>query len=221
MTLVELLIVIVLMFIAGTAVVKVTFPKEEDFLRQQPKEALEAIIKTARKTSNRDAQEQRIQFIDQNTNIGIANPVDGDKGYYFDLAETDVARHNSVLNFLKKTTNAEPTAWPTINFQSVTTAPLFLLTDSSGKAIFDENNVCYAVIDNPGDGPLTINRKPFEPGYVDKKERTWKGKKGSSASYFTVYPSGLCNSVCFQAESCPAYNRPLAIDALSGVVTQL
>jgi Tfp pilus assembly protein FimT len=46
-TLVELLIIIVLMFIAGVALIGLNFTKEEDLQKQGSKETLENIIRAA------------------------------------------------------------------------------------------------------------------------------------------------------------------------------
>jgi hypothetical protein len=219
------------MFIAGAMLLKSEFPKEDDLCKQQPKEAIESAIKTARKVANREAKDMRIWFIEQNERIGINNPISTEKGDYFNLNETNTNHRDSILEFLKKTTDSTITAWPSIPAQYLTTVPLLLITNTHGEVIFDEDNVCYRILNNPNNNQISgSDHKPFESGYAKlqstdpvtgHKTYIWEGKRGTSSQYFTIHASGLCDSVSFKGENCPDYNHNFTVNSLSGVVTQI
>jgi hypothetical protein len=205
------------MFVVGAAMMKATFPKEEDLRKQGPKEALESMIKSARKIANRSATEVHIQFIDQGANIKTSD--------FFDENERDSDRQKSILNFLQKTTHAHPATWSEFPSSALTTTPLLIVTDAGGKATFDGNQVCYAIIRNPGEGPIMGSvPKPFSLGYIENHGTpsvSWQKNQEANYEYFTVYPSGLCDSVSFKAENCPEYNCNFVVNAISGTVESL
>jgi hypothetical protein len=201
---------------------KLVFPKKEDLQKKSPEKSLETVIKLARKVSNREAKAMRIQFIDQampihiDTNNGIP--------HFFDFKESDLDRKNSILKFLEETTGSTLKVWPSSECSFLTKMPIFLVTDKEDKAVFDEKEVCYAIIQNPTNGQITINtHKGFEDGYVDSSQSPSKWHKAGTPSreYFTVYPSGLCDYVSFKAENVPDYNKNYAVNPLSGIVEKM
>jgi Tfp pilus assembly protein FimT len=226
LTLLELLVVITLIFVVSAVLLKITFPKEEDLRKKGPKEALESVIKMARKVANREAKAVRVRFIDQNMNINIDDKIDPNAYAYFSLKKSNPKHQNSILKFLRETTNSNPKSWPSVCSSNLTKTPLFLVIDTDGKAVFDEDKVCYAIIQNPGNEQLTIKRhKAFEEGYLKSSSTasspTWRKKDSiSSRQYFTVYPSGLCDYVSFKAEKCPQYNHNYVVDPLAGTVKE-
>ncbi|MDR0740551.1 MAG: hypothetical protein LBF34_02460 [Puniceicoccales bacterium] len=218
LTLLELFIVILLISIISAVLCKLTFPSKEDLQRKGPKEALEIIIKMARKTANRDAQKMRVLFLDQAIPITFDNNATGSEaGLHIQLSGVNPNCRDSVLNFLQETVVSPPTAWPPKNKYNTKT-PLFVVTDAKEKVTFDEDKICYVVLANPIKGQLTKGfHTAFEEGHVDSKGQ-WKGKR-TSHRYFEVYPSGMCNSVSFKGEECQEYNREHSINPVSGIVT--
>jgi hypothetical protein len=212
-----------LIVIISAVLAKLAFPKEDDLRKKKPKESLEAVIKLARKVANREAKPAYVQFIDQDIFIYIETKSNG--SCFFDSNESNPDRRDSIMKFLETTTGSKPAAWPSSGSYKTTT-PLFLVTDVDKKAIFDENKVCYAIIQNPNQN-LTNKQitggdhKAFEEGSIDNS-RKWQQKGGTTCrEYFIVYPSGLCDSVSFKAEKCPEYNHNYAVNPISGTVEEL
>jgi hypothetical protein len=222
LTLVELLIVIMLLFIVGVATLKLTFPKKGDLQKKGPPEAVESAIRMARKIANREAKPMRIWFVDQSVNIQIDEKLNPRLNTFFPLDESNPNRKNSILDFFEETTTSPPQTWPKYSHSGLTNTPLFLVTDMDGKTVFDEDKVCYAILRNPGKDQLTKHpdHAVFEEGYLDSSSK-WKKEKTGLSQYFTVYPSGLCDYVGFNFENCPEYNHDYVIDPIAGIAKQI
>jgi prepilin-type N-terminal cleavage/methylation domain-containing protein len=214
LTLLELFIVIALISIVSALLLKITFPSEEDLRRQDLEKALEFIIKMARKTANYEAKEMHVLFVDQFMPIKIDNKANT----LFRRDQLNPNRQKSILDFLKATVTSPSQAWPTQDYSSNTKAPLFIVTDTKGEAIFDEDQVCYTILKNPGNGQLTSDHHTaFVEGYIDSDGK-WKHKQRQTSPYFTVSPSGICDYVSFITEICQEYNNKYFIDPIRGTV---
>jgi prepilin-type N-terminal cleavage/methylation domain-containing protein len=222
-TLVELLIVIALISIISAILSKMRMPGKADLEKKGPKEAIEILVQSARKITYSTGEEIHIQFIDQEMKIVLDQPVLINSGnlimpsFPF-LNEKNNVRKHSVEEFLKQVTDPN-------KGDNVTITPLLILTDKDGTVIFDEDQLCYAMIQNPSGKQIAINNV-FEEGYIDSNGHWQNRKMGGSSqiisrNYFTVYPSGLCDQVSFKAAKYQPYNRNFVVDSFSGLVTDI
>jgi type II secretory pathway pseudopilin PulG len=218
-TLLELLVVIGLISVIVAMFSKIVFPKKEDMQKKDPKEALELAIRMAREEASDTGEAVLIHFVDQKTLITMEARTAPDSNRAFLINEANPDYQKSVLDFFHKMTEADADMeWPTgPAFSKLTNAPLFIVRNKKGEAILREDKVRYVPIINPTKNQLTDFRtKAFERGHVDTDGK-WKGTRKSSA-FFEVHPSGMCDSVSFKGEKCPAYNREYVVDPIAGSV---
>jgi prepilin-type N-terminal cleavage/methylation domain-containing protein len=222
LTLIELLIAIALISILAAAFTCIKFPKKEDLVKCGPKEAIESLIRSARKIANRRGEEVRVHFLDKRAALYRGIPV----GYssvdcYIDDSDSDSNRKKSTEDFLDKTVKS-------VSSHFVIETPLFIVTDAHGKVLFDGDQVAYRILENlkSQNGPLVSEKSlAFWPGHISistdsDRKYEWKAERGTnmSRSYFSVSPSGLCEEVGFRTENCPEYNHYFIVDPLSGFV---
>ncbi|MDR2200812.1 MAG: prepilin-type N-terminal cleavage/methylation domain-containing protein [Puniceicoccales bacterium] len=214
-TLVELLMAIALIGVLSAVLFRMPIPKKSDFEKKGPKEATESMVQVARKIVYLKGEEIRIQFIDE---IKILKKDDKDSSsdnLLIPYADVNTNCKNSIDEFLRKTTKG-----------SFTTTPLLILTDKDRKVIFDEDQLCYTMIQNPQKGEQIAKGKVFSEGYIDETSNPpkWQNRKSKglvSNNYFTVYPSGLCDQVSFKADNCQLYRHDFALNSFSGLITEL
>jgi hypothetical protein len=223
LTLIELLIAIALISILAAALTCIKFPKKEDLVKCGPKEAIESLIRSARKIANRSGEEVRVHFLDNAAALFLGRP----PGHtavdcYIDANDPDSNRKKSTEDFLAKTAKSALSGF-------AIKTPLFIVTDAHGKVLFDGDQVPYRILKNSKNNnePLVSGgNHAFWPGHISitgtglGRAYTWGLDQGlnMSRSYFSVSPSGLCEEVGFLTENCPEYNHYFIVDSLSGFV---
>jgi prepilin-type N-terminal cleavage/methylation domain-containing protein len=210
-SLVELLIAIVLIFVISVALTLSRFPSREELSQKNPKDALKIVIRSARKVANRDTQEKHVHFFDNATPLKLNDLLlgQGSNGN-LQTSITDAEQQTSVLELLQAATNNAPKQWYDLISEYTTRAPLLLVTNADGKFVFDENKLCYALIQSlhsNANDPISSNANVFEKNTASTSSGTTSGKANEAGknsgphSFFTVYSNGLCDSVKFTANN--------------------
>jgi hypothetical protein len=196
---------------------RLTFPKEEDFRKKNPKEALESVIRMARMVAKCKAKPVRVLFIDQTMPIKIGGP-----NCHFPLDDYKQDEKKSILGFMKEVTVNALLNWPAAPCTGNTKTPIFVVTNEEGSIQIYKNEVCYAIVRNPGNDQLTIDaHSAFKRGKVEADGKWKKETDSRSSPFFEVHPSGMCDSVSFMGERCPEYNHNFVVDSVSGIVKKI
>jgi hypothetical protein len=166
-------------------------------------------------------------------NIYLGNPPNTNVDCYIDVDDKDTKHQESALDFLKTTTNCSLASWPTGTFKSkplTTKTPLFVVTDEHNCMLFDEDQVPYRILKNPNtnkskklaSAQVGSQNCVFWLGHISKdKNGIYKWANAASRkirSYFSVFPSGLCEQIAFRTGEHNEYNHYFIIEPISGIV---
>ncbi|MDR1366813.1 MAG: prepilin-type N-terminal cleavage/methylation domain-containing protein [Puniceicoccales bacterium] len=198
-SLIELLVVIMLIFIVSVGFLAIKFPNQEELSQKNPKDALLETLRFAKKLAHLGATHRYIHFLDNNQSLKLREWIVGSGSTgTLQSAITDGDQQNALIQFIQIITGNSPQHWSDVIDEYTTKKPLFYVTDTSNKLVFDDNYPCYSIIQNLNDPSQQISSNPnvFEKL---NNSGTDGSNRSASSSFFTVYASGLCDPVHFTA----------------------
>jgi hypothetical protein len=109
----------------------------------------------------------------------------------------NVDQQNALKQFVRNLAGNSLQRWSDVIDEYVTKIPLFYVTDANHKLVFDDNYPCHSIIQNMNDPSRQISSSP---DVFTKSSGSNTGGSNPGSSFFTVYASGLCDPVRFEAD---------------------